>query len=265
MANKKKTLGFALGAGGSRGVAHIGFLKAMEEEGINADYVAGTSMGSIVGACYAAGYSADFMKQEIDKLKMSDIFDLSLNPLFDGAILKASKMRAKIATYFENCSTFEQLKIPFSCVAVDLHQGELKIFSGKEDVAEGVAASSTIPGIFKPYKKDDMLLVDGGIKCRVPVNLVRQMGADVVVAVDVLGTVRPERKRYNFVSVLLRTFDVMDAEIARHKSSDEQPDLELHPDLGDMVQYKFKGMQMAYEQGYKIGKENAEEIRKLLK
>ena len=77
MTKKRKTLGFALGAGGSRGVAHIGFIKAMEEAGIKADFVAGTSMGSVVGACYSAGYSADFMKQEIDKLKMSDIFDLS--------------------------------------------------------------------------------------------------------------------------------------------------------------------------------------------
>lgn len=260
----KKTLGFALGAGGSRGVAHIGFLKAMEEENIKADFVAGTSMGSIVGACYAAGYSADFMKQEIDKLKMSDIFDLSFNPLFDGAILKSNKMRAKLATYFENCSTFDKLKIPFSCVAVDLHAGELKVFGGTEDVAEGIAASSTIPGIFKAYPKDDMLLVDGAIKCRVPVHLVREMGAEVVVAVDVLGRVRPERKRYNFVSLLLRTYDVMDSELARHKAADEQPDLELHPDLGDMVQYKFKGMQMAYEQGYEIGKKNADAIRKLI-
>ena len=264
MAKKRKKLGFALGAGGSRGGAHIGFIKAMEEADIKADFVAGTSMGSVVGACYAAGYTADFMKSEIDKLKMSDIFDLSFNPLFDGAILKSNKMRNKIATYFEKTPTFEQLKIPFSCVAVDLNCGELKIFSGKEEVAEGVAASSTIPGIFKPYKKDDMLLVDGGIKCRVPVNLVRDMGADVVVAVDVLGKVRPERKRYNLVSLLLRTFDVMDAEIARHKLSDEQPDIELHPDLGDMVQYKFKGMQMAYEQGYEIGKQNVDAIKKLL-
>lgn len=97
MAKKRKTLGFALGAGGSRGVAHIGFIKAMEEAGIKADFVASTSMGSVVSTCYAAVYSADLMKQEIDKLKMFDIFDLSFNSLFDGAILKANKMRSKIA------------------------------------------------------------------------------------------------------------------------------------------------------------------------
>ena len=259
-----KKLGFALGAGGSRGVAHIGFIKAMEEANIKADFVAGTSMGSVVGACYSAGYSADFMKSEIDALTMSDIFDLSFNPIGAGALLKANKMRKKISSYVEEKPTFDKLDIPFSCVAVDLNQGKLKIFSGKEDVAEGVVASSTIPGIFKPYAKDDMLLVDGGVMCRVPVQQVRDMGAEVVVAVDVLGDVRPQTKRYNLVTLLLRTFDVMDAELTKHKFAEEIPDLSLCPDLGDMIQYKFKDMQMAYDKGYEIGKKNVRKIKKLI-
>ena len=259
-----KKLGFALGAGGSRGVAHIGFLKAMEENGIKADYVAGTSMGSVVGACYAAGYTADFMWQEISKLSMSDIFDLSFNPIANGALLKAQKMRKKLATYFEKTPTFDQLKIPFKCVAVNLIDGKLKVFEGKDNIAEGIAASSSIPGIFKPCKIDDMLLVDGGVKCRVPMTQVKEMGADVVVAVDVLGEIKPLNKRYNLISLLLRTFDVMDGDLSKANADVQRPDLYLTPDLGDMVQYKFKGMDMAYEQGYKIGIENADKIKKLI-
>jgi NTE family protein len=259
-----KKFGLALGSSGSRGSYYIGFLKALEEEGLKPSYISGSSMGSIVGGCYCNGMSVDTMIQEMTELKFSQLIDVSLLPMRNLAILRSNKLIKKLDEYFGGLR-FSDMKIPFSCVAVDLHAGELKVFGGKDEVAEGIAASSTIPGIFKAYPKDDMLLVDGAIKCRVPVRLVREMGADVIVAVDVLGRVRPERKRYNFVSLLLRTYDVMDAELARHKASDEQPDLELHPDLGDMVRYKFKGMQMAFEQGYKIGKENAEEIRKLLK
>jgi NTE family protein len=91
-----KKLGFALGAGGSRGVAHIGFLKAMEENGIVPDYISGCSMGSVVGACYAMGMSPDQMMEEVSKLKFTDIFDLSLDPFRNGALLRAKKMHKKL-------------------------------------------------------------------------------------------------------------------------------------------------------------------------
>ena len=86
-----KKIGFALGAGGSRGVAHIGFLKAMEEMGITPDFVTGSSMGAVVGACYAIGLSPDKMIDEVLKLRFSDIFDLSLNPIGSGALLRAKR------------------------------------------------------------------------------------------------------------------------------------------------------------------------------
>ena len=259
-----KKLGFALGAGGSRGVAHIGFIKAMEEGGVKADYVAGTSMGSVVGAVYAAGYSADFMHDEINKLTMSDIFDLSFNPFGNGALLRAQKMRKKLETYFVDFPKYNQLKIPYKSVAVDLWTGNLKVFSDEDDVSEGVAASCTIPGIFKPIIKDGMTLVDGGIKCRVPIEQVREMGAEVIVAVDVLGESIPHTKKYNLVTLMLRTFDVMDAELTKLKVEKQKPDLYLLPDLGTMDQYKFKDLEFAYNAGYEIGKANVKKIKKLV-
>ena len=260
----KKKLGFALGAGGSRGVAHIGFLKAMDEAGIKPDYIAGASMGSVVGACYSAGYSPDFMIDEILKLKMSDIFDLSFNPIKDGALLKAQKMRKKLSSYFTEKPTFNDLDIPFSCVAVNLVDGGLKIFSGEEDVAESIATSSTIPGVFKPVHKDGMVLVDGGIKCRVPIDTVRGMGAEVVVAVDVLGGLTTGKERYHFIGLMQRAFDVMDEEITKHKIKKQKPNLYLVPELKDMSQFKFKDLQFAFDEGYKLGKKNANKIKKLL-
>ncbi len=260
----RKKLGLALGAGGSRGVAHIGFLKALDEEGIKPDFIAGVSMGSVVGACYSAGYSPDFMLEEILKLKMSDIFDLSFNPIKDGALLKAQKMRKKLGSYFVEKRTFNDLDIPFKCVAVNLVDGELVVFSGADDVGESIATSSTIPGVFKPVLKDGMILVDGGIKCRVPIDTVRDMGAEIVVAVDVLSTLRKGKEKYHFIGLMLRTFDVMDDEIVQLKIKKQKPNLYLAPDLKDMSQFKFKDLQFAYEQGYKLGKANIAKIKKLI-
>ena len=122
-----KKLGFALGAGGSRGCAHIGFLKAMEEEGIRPDFVAGTSMGSVVGACYALGMSPTEMEDEVKKLKMSDILDLSINPLNNGGILRSEKLLKKLRQYIGEVK-FNDLTMPFKCVATDLITGKSVIY-----------------------------------------------------------------------------------------------------------------------------------------
>ena len=259
-----KKLGFALGAGGSRGVAHIGFLKAMEEEGIVPDYISGCSMGSVVGACYALGMKPDDMIKEINALKFADIFDLSLNPLGNGALLRAKKMYKKLQTYLGE-NTFEDLKRPFCCVATDLNSGTTVTLDGKTKVVDAVAASSSIPAIFKPVFIDDMTLVDGGVKCRVPIEQVRDMGADIVVAVDVLGQIRETDRKYNMLSVIFRVYDIMDGESACRRKDMHEPDLYIEPDLGEMIQYKFKDMDKAIETGYLTGKEYAKKIKGLIK
>lgn len=258
-----KKLGFALGAGGSRGVAHVGFLKAMEEEGIVPDYICGTSMGSVVGACYALGHTPEFMEKEVSKLKISHIFDLSMNPVGNAALLRAKKVRAKLATYIHR-HTFDDTKIPFSCVAVDLLTGKPKVFSGHEKILDGVVASSSIPGVFKPMQYKDMLLVDGGVMVRVPIDEVRDMGAEVVVAVDVLGDIRPTRKKYHIASLIMRTAEVFDSELTKYKLLTQNPDFYLTPDLGDMSQYKLNGIDFAVEAGYKLGKEYAPKIKEAI-
>ena len=261
----KKKLGFALGAGGSRGVAHIGFLKAMEEEGITPDFIAGSSMGSVVGACYSRGLSTEKMQSIVKKLKFSDILDLSLNPIKNGALLRSQKMRKQLEKYI-GAIKFSDLKIPFSCVATDMITGKSIVLADKDDdVCTSVVASSSIPSIFKPVQKDDMVLVDGGVFCRVPVNEVRDMGADVVIAVDVLGGVKKCDKKYNVFTVMSRLFEISDCEMVKYKRKEQNYDLYLEPDLGDMSQYKFKDIDFAIEKGYEIGKANAQKIKELLK
>lgn len=261
----KKKLGFALGAGGSRGVAHIGFLRAMEESGIKPDFIAGTSMGSVVGACYAKGLTTEKMQEIVKKLKFSDIFDLSLNPIGNGALLRSQKMRKQLEKYLGN-DKFSDLKIPFACVAIDMISGKSIVLNNQDDsVCTSVIASSSIPSIFKPIQKDNMLLVDGGVLCRVPVSVVRDMGADVVVAVDVLGEVRKCDKKYNVFSVMSRLFEICDCEMVKYKIKEQKPDLFIEPDLGDMSQYKFKDIDFAIEKGYETGKNYAQKIKDLIK
>ena len=123
-----KKLGFALGAGGSRGVAHIGFLKAMEEEGIKPDFISGVSMGAVVGSCYAKGLTVERMTSIVKNLKASDIFDISLNPLGGASLMRSQKMRKKIKQYLGS-TKFSELKTPFTCVATDVITGKKVLLS----------------------------------------------------------------------------------------------------------------------------------------
>lgn len=260
-----RKLGLALGAGGARGVAHIGFLKALEEEGIRPDFISGSSMGSIIGACYAKGMSADEMQQTVQQLSAFDIVDLGLLTLSKLGLMRWTKVRKMMLSLLQDCD-FSDLKIPFCCVSVDLISGTLKTFR-EGNVTDAILASSSMPTVFRPVEKDGMLLVDGGVLCRVPVKQVREMGADVVVAVDVLGKCGSVEKVPNVLSLITRVYDIMDYERThdhcRRKS--ERADLWLEPDMGQISQYKMKYHPTAHESGYRLGKENAENIKALMR
>ena len=261
----KKKLGFALGSGGSRGTAHIGFLKAMEEEGIKPDFISGSSMGSVVGSCYASGLTPDYMAEVVKNLKKRDLLDLSFNPLMNGALLKSEKIKEQLKTYLGD-NTFASLNIPFTCVATDFVSGKTVVLGTNEDddLIDSVTASSSIPSIFKPVEKGEMRLVDGGLLCRVPVEQVFDMGAEVVVAVDVLGSIRKGHKRYNLLGTMFRMFDICDSEMTRLKGAKKKAHVFIEPDLGEMLQYQFKGIPEAIESGYKAGKLHAEQIKALI-
>lgn len=256
-----KSLGLALGSGGSRGIAHIGFLQALEEAEIHPDFISGCSMGSVVGAAYAAGVSPQDMRRAACSLRFFDLFDVTRKP---GGVLDTRKIRKLLERYIGDKEFFE-LKIPFSCVAVDMIRQEVVEFSSGK-VLDAVVASSSIPSVFKPTEMDGMRLVDGGVLRRVPVEEVKRMGADVVVAVDVLGKRVCKDRCPNPVGMLLEVVDVMDnvRTLAYRKSMRKKYDLWLEPELGDMSQYSFKGLDFAYEQGYELGKKYVKRIRDLL-
>ena len=261
---KKKTLGIALGAGGARGIAHIGFLKALEDEDIRPDFLSGSSMGSIVGACYAKGMTPDEMRDVCRELKAGDIVNVGLMPISKLGLMKWTKTRRLMTSFLEDCE-FSDLAIPFSCVAVDLKTGKLQVFR-EGSVLDAILASSSMPTVFRPVEKDGMLLVDGGVLCRVPVRQVKDMGADVVVGLDVLGKCGQVDKVPNMFSLIARVYDIIDANKteSQHRSARRYTDFWIEPEMGAVSQYKFKYSEEVYEAGYASGKEYAPKIRKAL-
>lgn len=256
-----KKLGFALGAGSARGIAHIGFLKAMEEEGIKPDYIAGCSMGSIVGAAYSSGMDLDKLHERVMALRFFDIIKPTRQR---GGLFDPQRVRKLLVKYIGDLE-FKDLNIPFQCVAVDMLTQRVVEFS-EGSVLDALLASSAIPSIFCPTEKCGMRLIDGGVIERVPCKQVKDMGADIVVAVDVLGTQNCKEDMPGTINVLLETIDIMSNYITKRKHEDNKEiiDLWLEPELGDMSQYTFKKLNFAYEKGYECGKANAEKIKKLL-
>ena len=259
-----KKWGLVLGSSGARGTSYVGFIKSLEENGLTPNFIAGSSMGAVIGGAYAIGMKSCDMEKEILQLKSSHLIDVSLRPVTNSAILRSKKLIKVLDNYFKG-KTFNQTKIPFTTVAVDLLTGGVYAFKGEDNLAEGVAASASIPAVFKPVKKGDMTLVDGGVLCRLPIQQVRDMGAEVVVVVDALGETRSIDKDFNILSIIMRSYEVMDGELTKNKNQLLRPDLLIEPDLGNMSQFKFKEFDFAIEQGYKSGVENIEKIKELIK
>ena len=174
-------IGLALGSGSARGWAHIGVVRALVEAGINIDYIAGTSIGSVVGAVYASG-NIDTLEEvalQLDWKQIAYFFDVVLpkSGLIDG-----NKISALVRSHVKG-KKIEELPIPYCAVSTDLATGdEVVIQSG--DIIDAVRASISVPGILTPVKKNGAFLVDGGLVNPVPVSVARQMGADFVIAVD---------------------------------------------------------------------------------
>ncbi|QOX80386.1 patatin-like phospholipase family protein [Trichlorobacter lovleyi] len=179
--NGASKIGLALGSGSARGLAHLGVIRALEATGIKTDFIAGTSIGALIGAVYASG-KLDLLEstfQRFDWKRTASVFDIVFpkSGLIDGA--KVSELvRAHI-----DSEVIESLAIPFCAVATDIQTGE-EVVIGQGDVIEAVRASISVPGIFTPTRSNGRLVVDGGLVNPVPVSVVRAMGADIVIAVD---------------------------------------------------------------------------------
>jgi len=239
-----RKIGLALSGGGARGLAHIGVLKVLEQEGIPIDYLAGTSMGGLIAAAYAAGLGIDFIEQEA--LRMANprrLLALADPSLLRRGIFGGQKVLKYLVGHLGDC-TFNSLRLPLALVTVDLNSGrEVILREGR--LADAVRATTAIPGVFVPVERDGQLLVDGGLLDNLPVDVARGMGADIVIAVDVVTDSEAmssliqtfQHRRYvpnglaGTVDVLYRSLGVMMTEIGRRRLADARPEVVIRPEI----------------------------------
>ena len=231
-------VGLALGSGGAKGFAHIGALKAFEEHGVKFDVVAGTSIGSIVGAFYANGYSATDMLQLMRTVDFSDVKRLVMIRMnTDGVQRGLEKAIGDLE--------FSDLKLPFAAVATDFQTGqEVDLFAGKLSVA--LCASSAYPPFFKPVPVENRLLMDGAFVNSVPADLVRGMGADYVVGVD-LSAFRKQNKT-GILSEFFPNSKIVtgNASLSGYRNSDVM----VKPDLKNFKATQLSSADEMYDLGY---------------
>src|SRR4051794_4056423 len=180
----RKKIGLALSGGGARGYAHVGVIKILAENEIPIDFIAGTSIGSVVGGALASGMTADEIEQMAGSVRWRNMTRPSFSPL---SLLSNAPMGRFIERNFP-VTRFEDLKIPFAAVTVDLAKAECVVLKDSGDLVSAIRASCAVPAIFSPIKHDGQLLVDGGVMAPLPIDAVKDMGAEVVIAVDLLSS-----------------------------------------------------------------------------
>jgi NTE family protein len=240
-------IGLALGGGAARGFAHIGVIKVLEAQGIVPDIVVGTSAGSVVGAMYAAGNNGFVLQKMALDMDEATISDWSL-PFFSksSGVLKGEALQNYVNKMVGQAS-IEKLKKPFGAVATDLNTGTPILFQ-RGNTGLAVRASSSVPGVFQPVKINDRFYVDGGLVSPVPVRFAREMGADIVIAVNISSA--PEgQAATSSLEVLMQTFTIMGQSLNQFEL--KNADIVIKPDLPSMKGNDFNGRNLAILAGEK--------------
>ena len=234
-------VGLALGGGAARGFAHIGVIQVLEEAGIQVDLVAGTSAGSLVAALYAAGRNGAMLARLALAMDESAITDWA----FPGRGLIRGEALARYVREQTGGKPIEQLPLPLGIVATDLDSGQAVLFQ-RGDVGMAVRASSAVPAIFQPVKIGTREYVDGGLVAPVPVRFARQMGAELVIAVDISSPPDGNPTGDPF-KLLLQTFAIMGRSINQFEL--KEADVVLRPGLAGMSSADFSGRQRTIDAG----------------
>ena len=242
-AKPKIGLALALGGGAARGFAHIGVIKMLESHGIVPDYVVGTSAGAVVGSLYAGGYDAFAMQKIAVQLDEKIFADWTLG---GRGLLKGEALQDFINQHL-NKRPLEKLNKPFATVATDLNSGERVVFR-TGDTGMAVRASAAVPGVFQPTQFRGRSFVDGGLTSPVPVQAVREMGADIVVAVDISD--RPEGQPVDSLAAILwQTTTIMGGIIGANEL--KGADIVIRPKLRYVKSWDFTARHDAMLEGEK--------------
>ena len=198
-------IGLALGGGAARGFAHVGVIQVLEEAGIRPELVTGTSAGSLVAALYASGRQGPQLQRIADTMDEATFADWTL-PLFSRGMLRGDAL-ARYVSQQVGGRRIEELPMPLGILSTDLHSGQGVLFQ-RGDVATAVRASSAVPGLFQPVLISGREYVDGGLVAPVPVRQARQMGAELVIAVDI-SQVPESNSATDVFQILMQTFTIM--------------------------------------------------------
>ena len=202
---KVLNLGLALGSGAARGFAHVGVIQVLEEAGIQPDLVVGTSAGSLVAALYASGKNSAQLRRVAETMEEAEITDWMM-PILNRGALRGEALARYVNTQVGG-RLIEQMKIPLGIVATDLHNGEPMLFR-RGNTGSAVRASSAVPAVFQPVKIGTREYVDGGLVSPVPVRQAREMGANVIIAVDISTDPEGSPASDTF-QILMQTFNIM--------------------------------------------------------
>ncbi|WP_169056460.1 patatin-like phospholipase family protein [Bacillus pumilus] len=238
---KRPVIGLALGSGGARGMAHIGVLSSLEKQGIQVDMIAGSSIGALVGSFYAAGQDVEKMKKLALVFRRKYYADYTLPKI---GLLKGHRILQLIHT-FTYGKKFEELRMPLAVVACDLETGEKVVFK-KGSVSQAVRASISIPGVFVPHEMGGRQLVDGAVVDRIPVSVLKDMGADLIIASDV-SRVKKTEKATRLSDVIMQSLDILQNELVRHQTI--HTDVMIRPRLETFSSSAFTQVQEMIEAG----------------
>ena len=251
-------LGLALSGGGALGAAHIGVLKALMNAGVPIDAIAGTSVGSMVGALYAGGALLD----DVQKAARSSSWLQIVSPLPSRLGILSNRRLKKFIIKQIGDVEFKDLKIPLRVVATDLEHGR-EVWLEDGSVAAAICASCALPWVFKPVEWQGKLLGDGGLLNNLPVNALEDWGVKVKVAVDLMPPLGVAVKPKNPVQLVRRAFNLMLSNANLVLA--QQADVVIRPDLGKFSPLDLSKVDLLVAAGQKAGEEALESIVKLLK
>lgn len=234
-------VGLALGGGAAKGFAHIGVIKMLEANDITIDVVAGTSAGSVVGAMYAGGMDAFALQERSVALDEAAIRDVRL---FSGGLLQGQKLQDYVNSQVEG-RPIERLGKPFAAVSTRLDNGARTVFT-RGNTGQAVRASSAVPGVFEPAKIGDYSYVDGGVSSPVPVDAARQLGADVVIAVDI-STQASGRTPDHLLGIVNQSIAIMGQRLGAEERG--RADVVIRPEVNDIGSADFTQRARAIAQG----------------
>lgn len=254
---EKQRVALVLGAGASRGFAHVGVLKVLESNGIPVDMIVGTSAGSFVGSLYAYGYDSFALQKMAFTLQYDDLIDMMFIP--NNGFIKGERLQEFIDRKVLN-TRIEDLRTPFYPVATDLKTGKEVVFR-KGDTGLAVRASCSIPGVFRPAEIDGRMYIDGGAVSPVAVEAARRLGADIVIAVDISSGIS-EAEPESIIDTVLQTIDIMYANLATRQLA--KADIVITPNVGFIASNDFSRRHEAILEGERAAMDALPAIKEMI-